>query len=91
MDAATIGVLAPLIGAAISALFWQLVKEKDRQIAKLEADNAALESKVEKMSDVLGKNTDALAQSATAQEAVVAMLRDLLGETSTTSSGTPRG
>ena len=71
-------------------MFWALIKEKDRQIAKLEADVAGLEAKLEKATDVLGRNTDALAQNAASQEAVVRMLGDLLGETSPPSNATPR-
>jgi hypothetical protein len=79
----------PALTGAISVLFWALMKEKDRQIADLKAENAKLEAKVEKMTDVLGQNTEALSQNATSQEAVVTMLRDLLGETSPSSSGRP--
>lgn len=73
--------------AAISALFWQLMKAKDDRIAQLERDNDALEAKIETLNDQLGKNSDALDQVAATQEQVAGLLASLL--TSPPSSGGP--
>jgi cell division protein FtsB len=88
MDPATIAILAGAAISAISALFWQLMKAKDDRIAELKAENVALEAKIDKLNDVVLRNTSALESNATAQTSVVTMLTDLLGPPST--SSTPR-
>lgn len=71
-------VVLTMFAAAISALFWTLMKEKDRQIEKLETDNEALEKKIEALTDVSGKNADALTRVAETQETSVAIHRQTL-------------
>ena len=88
MDPATIAIMSGAAISAISALFWQLMKAKDEQITALKADNTELKAEITKLNDVVRRNTDALAQNATSQEAVVTMLTDLLGPASPTSKPT---
>lgn len=80
MDGATLGIIAPLVGTAIAAMFWTLIKTKDEQIRDLKDEKADLVAKVEKLQNVVSKNTDALGRNAESQEALVVMLRDLLGD-----------
>lgn len=65
----------PALTAAISVLFWQLMKEKDRQIARLEANETALEAKIDQLNDIVTKNTDSLTDTATALNTVAGILQ----------------
>ena len=64
----------PALTAAISVLFWQLMKEKDRQIERLEDENKEKEAKIEKLNDIVTKNTDSLTDTATALNTVAGIL-----------------
>ena len=58
--------------------------DRDRAIEDRDARIKELESKLDRAQDILGKNTDALAQSAASQQEVVRMLADLFGENAST-------
>ena len=63
MDTTILGLIIPLVSGAISALFWALMKEKDRQIVRLETQVSTLETKIEQANGILGQNTSALEKS----------------------------
>lgn len=71
-------VILALISAgtsAISVLFYALMREKDRQITKLETENVKLEEKVDKLNNVVGLNTTALEESNTNTRVIIELLR----------------
>lgn len=82
MDNGTLALIAPMIAAAISALFWALIRDKDKQIADQNTRIAKLEAEVTKLNDIIDRNTSALTTSALSQEQVVKMLGDLLDDPS---------
>lgn len=77
MDVAVMASLISAASTAISALFWALMKEKDRQITRLEADNEGLEKKVDALNNIVGQNTTALEKSNTNTQVVIELIRHM--------------
>jgi hypothetical protein len=75
VEATVILALISAATSAISVLFFALMREKDRQITKLETDNGKLEAKVEQLNNTLGRNTDALEKSNTNTQVIIELLR----------------
>lgn len=68
MSESVLTLIIPLVSAAISALFWALMREKDRQITDKDKRIETLEGKVEALQNVVTKNTDSLDRVAQAME-----------------------
>lgn len=77
MDVAVVTSLISVASTAISALFWQLMREKDRQITDLKTDNGKLEDKVDALNNIVGQNTTALEKSNTNTQVVIELIRHM--------------
>lgn len=64
------------------------ISDRDKQLSEEKQRVAELEAKLDRAQDILGKNTEALAENAKSQQDVVAMLSDLFGETASQRSST---
>lgn len=71
METSILAALIPVVSGAISALFWALMKEKDRSILhiqetlrkseeKWEKERSDLLAKVDSLQNIIGRNTDIL-------------------------------